>query len=144
MLAQDNRALAHRPHEEVYNQGKLEVVEQIYASDFVMHSPGIPPNLPRGPEGVKQFVTILRAAFPDLHLTIEDSIAEGDRVVNRWAFRGTQKGEFDGIPPTGKQVTLTGIDIWRISGGKLVELWQELDFAGLLQQLGAIPAPQAA
>jgi steroid delta-isomerase-like uncharacterized protein len=144
MSVQENKALAHRPHEEVFNQGKLELADQIYAPDFAWHSPGIPPNLPRGPEGVKQFVTVVRAAFPDLHLTVEESLGEGDKVVNRWVFRGTHQGEFAGIPPTGKQVTLTGIDIWRISGGKLVELRQELDFLGLLQQLGAVPVTERA
>src|SRR6266851_240891 len=115
MSVQENKALAHRPHEEVFNQGRLEAADQIYAPEFAWYGPGIPPNLPRGPEGVKQFARQLRTALPDLHLTIEDSIAEGDKVVNRWTARGTQKGEFQGLPPTGKQVVLTGIDIWRIA-----------------------------
>jgi steroid delta-isomerase-like uncharacterized protein len=90
------------------------------------------------------FATMLRAAFPDLHLTVEDSIAEEDRVVNRWRFRGTHRGEFYGVPPTEREVTTSGIDIWRIKGGKIVENQQVVDNLGLLQQLGAIPQPELA
>lgn len=144
MGIQDNKALALRPHEEIFNQGKLDLVDQIFAPDFTWHSPGVPPDLPRGPEGLRHFVMTLRSAFPDLYLTVEDSIAEGDRVVNRWVFHGTHKGEFAGILPTGKQVSLTGIDIWRISDGKIAELCQELDFHGLLRQLGMMTGRSAA
>jgi predicted ester cyclase len=80
-------------------------------------------------------------AFPDLHLTIEDLIAEGDKVVDRQTARGTHQGTFMGIPPTGKQITVTAMNISRIVGGKIVEHWVELDTLGMLQQLGVVPMP---
>jgi steroid delta-isomerase-like uncharacterized protein len=97
-----------------------------------------------GREGIKQFYATLRAAFPDIHFTIEDQIAEGDRVVTRWTARATHTGEYQGIPPTGKQFSLTGIDIDRIANGKVVECWPIADELGVLQQLGVIPAPEHA
>ncbi len=94
-----------------------------------------------GREGIEQFYGALRAAFPDLRITIEDQVAEGDRVVTRWTARGTHTGAFQGIPPTGKQGRMTGIDIDRIADGKVVECWVNSDDLGLLQQLGVIPTP---
>jgi predicted ester cyclase len=91
------------------------------------------------PEGLKQFISLFRAGFPDLHFTIEDMIAAGDTVVVRQTYRGTHKGELMGISPTGKQVTITSIDIGRFTGGKLVEHWGATDSLGLLQQLGVVP-----
>jgi predicted ester cyclase len=95
-----------------------------------------------GRQGIKQFYGMLRAAFPDLHFTIEDQIAAGDRVVTRWTANGTHNGEFQGISPTGKQITIAGIDIDRLANGKVVECWPVADELGLLRQLGAIPAPE--
>jgi steroid delta-isomerase-like uncharacterized protein len=141
MAVQDNEAVAARFHEEVFQQGRLEVADEICAPDFRWFSPGLPAEGGAGPQFVKQFASMLRSAFPDLLLRAEDSIAEGDRVVERWTMQGTHQGEFQGTPPTGKRVTVTGIDIFRISGGKLVELRQQVDNLGLLQQLGVIPAP---
>lgn len=144
MSVDENKKLALRPHREVFNHGNLAAADEIFAPDFVWHSPGIPPDLPKGPEGVKRFAAGLRTAFPDYQLTAEDTVAEGDRVVNRWVMRGTHRGEFMGVPATGKQLTVSGIDIFRIAGGKIVENRQELDVLGLLQQLGVIPRPEAA
>jgi predicted ester cyclase len=87
---------------------------------------------------------MFQAGFPDIRVTIEDQLGEGDQVVTRMTFYGTQRGEFQGLPPTGKSVTFTGINIARIEGGKIAELWSEFDALGVLQQLGAIPAPAAA
>src|SRR5205823_14624824 len=97
--------------------------------------------MPGGIEGSKQFIAMYLTAFPDVHFTVEDIIAEGDKVVTRLTVRGTQQGAFMGIPATGKQTTSTGIDINRIVDGKSVEHWLEMDTLGLLQQLGAVPAP---
>ncbi len=89
----------------------------------------------------RMYMTAVLAAFPDLHVTPEDVIAEGDSVVARLTSRGTHQGEFQGIPPTGKQITLTGIEVFRIADGTIAERWGEFDFLGLLQQLGVIPSP---
>src|SRR5439155_303645 len=95
----------------------------------------------RGPEGFKQVVTIYRTAFPDLHITIEDQVTEGDLVAGRFVARGTHHGELMGIPPPGKAVTVTGIDLSRYRAGKMVEYFEVFDALGMMQQLGVIPAP---
>jgi steroid delta-isomerase-like uncharacterized protein len=141
MAAQNNKALAARFHGEIFQQGRVELADEICAADFRWYAPGFPPEGGVGPQFVKQFANTLRSAFPGLALRTDDSIAEGDKVVERWTMQGTHQGEFQGTPPTGKQVTVTGIDIFRISGGKLAELRQEVDNLGMLQQLGVIPAP---
>ena len=130
---EENKALARRAFEEVWNQGNLDVVDEIFSIDFVEHRSG--PDI-HGPEGVKQLATMYSIAFPDLKYTIEDQIAEGDKVVCRWTATGTHKGELMGIPPTGAQVTSTGIDIFRITDGQIVELWVNVDELGTMQQLG--------
>ena len=135
-----NKAIALRGFEEVWNQGNLDVVDEIYAIDYVGYMPG---SLEiQGTEGFKQFVNMYRTAFPDIKFTIEDQIAEGDKVVTRWTGTGTLKGELMGIPPTGVQVTSTGIDILRFAGGKIVEVWVNMDDLGMLQQLGVVPAEE--
>ncbi len=141
MSITQNKLLALRAHDEVFNRRDLTVVDEIYAADFVWHGPGLPVAMPGplGPEGVRIFASHLYAAFPDFHLTTEESIAEGDKVVNRWSFQGTHQGIYQNVPPTGVTVTITGIDIFRIANGKIVELRQELNLLGLLQQFGAIP-----
>jgi steroid delta-isomerase-like uncharacterized protein len=135
---EENKRLAARPHEEVFNQGNLDAADEIFSADYVQHESHLPP-LPPGPEGVKRLASLLRAAFPDLHLTLNDTIAEGDKVTHRWTFQGTHQGEFNGIPATGRRVVIAGIDIWRIVDGKLVENQQVVDNLSLLEQLGAIP-----
>ena len=106
-------------------------------SDLVIHAPS---QDIRGRDGAKQYVTMLRTAFPDLHFTIEDQIAEGDMVVTRWTARGTHKGSFQGVPATGREIRLMGTDIDRMTDGKVVECWAHVDELGLMQQLGAIGA----
>ena len=132
-----NKAIARRAFEEVWSQGKLDVIDNIYDADFIKHIPGSSDI--HGPEGLKQSVNMFRTAFPDCQFTIEDQIAEGDKVVNRWTGSGTHKGELMGIPSTGVQETWTGIAIYRFAGGKIVEIWVNSDFLSLLQQLGVIP-----
>lgn len=133
----ENKAIVRRGWEEIWNKGNLTIAPEHYALTYVSHMPGNPDMY--GPEGHNQLVTMYRTAFPDLHFTVEDQIAEGDKVVNRVTARGTHLGEFRGIPPTGKPITVTGITIDRIAGGKLVESWASWDFLGLLQQLGVVP-----
>ena len=139
-MSEQSKALMRRGVEEVWNRGNYAVVGELIASDFVAHaSPQI--GELHGPEGVARFYAALREAFPDLHFTIEDQVAEADRAVTRWTARGTHRGAFRGILPTGRQVGVTGITINRVAGGKVVEGWMNLDELGLLQQLGVKPGP---
>ena len=137
-MSQENKMLISRAIEEMWNQGHFDVADEVLSSDFAGHSSMAET---RGPEEAKQFFASLRAAFPDIHFTIEDQIAEGDKVVSRWRARATHTGEFQGIPPTGKAGEITGITINRLANGKVVEGWTNLDELGLLQQLGVMPAP---
>jgi steroid delta-isomerase-like uncharacterized protein len=139
-MSDQNKEIDCRLIEEVWNRGNFDIVDELVASDFIGHS-SVPEKETHGPEGVRQFYMALREAFPDIHFTIEDQVAEGDRVVTRWTAEATQTGEFQGIPPTGNHGTITGITIDRIAGGKLVECWTEIDELGLLRQLGVVPAP---
>ena len=139
MSTEANKATVRRFYEEVFNQKNRAAIEEFVDRNGIDHA--LPPGLPAGIEGSKQFITMYLTAFPDLHFTVEDMIAEGDKVVARLTTRGTQQGAFMGIPPTGKQATITAIDINRIVGGKSVEHWLNMDTLGLLQQLGVIPAP---
>jgi steroid delta-isomerase-like uncharacterized protein len=132
--AQDNQALVRRYFEEVINQGKLAVIDEIVAPDYVGHVMGSPEV--KGSEGLKQRLTMLRTAFPDVHIAVDDVVAAGDRVATRTTFHGTHKGEFLGIAPTGKTITATGIGIMHIANGKIQENWLAGD---LLQQLGGGP-----
>ncbi len=133
----DNKAIVRRFVEEVQNQGQLAVVEELVAPSYVNHS--APAGIPADREGIKRLTQLFRRAFPDGTMTIEDMLAEGDRVVTRKTFRGTHRGEFMGIPPTGKEVTIGLIDIVRLADGQVVESWNAADDLGLLQQLGVIP-----
>ena len=138
MSTEDNKALIRRLFEEGWNQGNLATLDELMAPNFVDHSP-IVPNLSPGSEGYKQFVVASRTAFPDFWVAIEDSIAEGDTVVMRITWGGTHQGAWLGIPPTGKQLAGTGIYIFRIAGGKVVDRWGNQDDLGMMQQLGVIP-----
>ncbi len=142
MSTHENEALAHRFHLDLFQQGgNLEVADEIIAPEFVIHSPGLPPEMQRGPAGVKAFARMVRTTYPDFQVTHDDTISADDRVVIRWTARGTHQGEFQGIPPTGKQVTVTLMNISRIGDGKIVEDWVTFDQLGMLQQLGVIPPP---
>ena len=134
MSTEENKAMLRRNCEEAFNKGDLAVVDEIIANNYVYHGSGGQEF--KGPEGFKQFVTMLRTAFPDLHLTVEDMVAEGDKVAHRLTLRGTHKGDLMGIAPTGKQVTTTAITISRFVGGKEVEAWSSMD---MLQQMGVAP-----
>lgn len=136
-----NRTLVERYINEVWNKGNIDAVDQLIASGFLDHDPATPPNLPPGAAGLKQHVAAMRAAFPDVYFTIEDMIVAGDKVVTRWTVRGTHRGALMGIPPTNKQVAVTGIWIDRIANGRIVEEWANWDTIGLLRQLGAPPRP---
>lgn len=140
-MSNQNKKVVQRAIEEVYNEGRLDVVDELVSRDFVVH---VSSEDFHGPAALKQYVATLREAFPDLQLTIDDQIADGDRVVTRWTARGTHLGTFQGIPPTGKRGSMTGIDIDRFVDGKAVECWTNTDDLGLLQQLGGLPEHGAA
>lgn len=139
MSVEEMKAIPRRVTVEAWNRGNLDVLTELIATDFVRHTPLRPDGI-RGVEGFKQHVAATRAAFPDAEFTIDDEIAEGDTVVNRWTFRGTHRGDFGGITPTGRTVAVTGIAIVRFQGGQIAEIWDEADALGLLRQLGVIPA----
>lgn len=139
-MSEQNKALARRSVEEVWNQGKLDVINELVAENATFHDPNVPGGKFTGPQGFKQFVEIYRGAFPDVHITISDQIAEGDKVATRWSATGTHKGPLMGIAATGKRATVTGTDTGRYANGKLVEEWLSYDMFGMLQQLGVVPA----
>lgn len=139
MSAEENRAMVRRIVEELVNKGDLAVVDEIFASNFVNHSPATGTTPDR--EGIKQYIAMVRSAFPDYHNIIEDLIAEGDKVVARVMCRGTHRAEFMGIAPTGKSVAFSAVSIFHFAGGKVVEWWNNTDNLGLLQQLGMLPPP---
>jgi steroid delta-isomerase-like uncharacterized protein len=135
MSATNNKLLADRVWEEVWHQGDLERIEELFASDFVRHDPG---REIHGPEENRQFIKGFRAAFPDVHFTVLDQIAEGDKVAVRYRLQGTHLGDFQGMPPTRKQVGYSGILIYRVANGKIAEQWTEFDLLGFLKQLGVL------
>jgi steroid delta-isomerase-like uncharacterized protein len=140
MGATENKAVVRRFIGQAFNEGDLAVIDELVARDYVLH---LAPEV-RGPEGMRHFVTMYRTAFPDYTCTVDDQIAEADKVVTRWTVRGTQQGELMGIPPTGKQATLPGVVVDRIANGQLVETWLQADVLGMLQQLGVVQAPAGA
>ena len=134
-------ATARRFFEEVFSQGDLDLVDELVAPDYVGHPSG-PEEQLRGPQGVKEYIGRLREGVPDLTLTIEDQVADGDKVATRWTARGTHDGELLGAAPTGRTATITGITIQRSgAGGRIVEGWTSWDMLGMLQQLGIAPQP---
>jgi len=138
MSTENNKAVTHQFLEELFNKRNLAIVDALCVTNVVNH--GLGPEA-SGIERTKRSAGMYLAAFPDLHFAFEDYIAEGDQVVVRWTSTGTHKGELMGIPPTGKQFSATGIEIYRFEGGKIVEHWLASDQLGMLQQLGVVPAP---
>ena len=139
----ENKDISRRADEELFNRGNLSIADELFTSNFVYHDP-VSHEEWRGPESVKSYATMLRVAFPDLHQTIEEQIAEGDKVAYRWTARGTHQGEFMGIAPTGKRVEMTGISIARLIDGKIEEIWENYDALGMMQQLGIVPSSEQA
>ena len=140
MSTEDNQATVRRYYEEALNAGALDVLDELAVADYDEHDPL--PGQGDGLAGLKQRVALLRGAFRP-HFTVEDVVAEGDKVVVRWTHCGTHVGEFLGIPPTGKSFSIAGIDIHGLRDGKLAEHWHVIDQFGLLQQLGLLPTPSA-
>ncbi len=143
MSIEQNKALARRIVEEVFGQGNVSLADELMAPDFVEQEDlPLPPGTPRNREVPKQMVKMLHSAFPDFKATVNDIIAEGDKVMIRWTCTGTQKGEFMGVPPTGRRVSVGVTDILRMADGKCVEHWGQFDAMAMMQQLGAVPKPE--
>ncbi|MCQ1534860.1 ester cyclase [Methanosarcina sp. KYL-1] len=138
MSTEENKAIVRRFFEEGPSKGNLKAADELLSPDFAMYTP-----LPASPgiEGIHEVITTCRAAFEHLSVTIEDMIAEGDKVAARFTAHGIHKGNFMGLPATGKPITMTGIEIFRIKDGKITELWAEANLLGLMQQLGIFPMP---
>ena len=138
MSSEENKALVLRWFAET-DRGNLEIIDELLPVDYVDHNPPLP-GMAAGREGLRQTVLALRAAFPDAVHTIDDQIAEGDKVMTRLHVRATFQGEILGIQPTGATVEVSGIAVHRIANGQLVEHWAHMDMAGFMQQLGEAPA----
>ncbi len=140
MSTEQNKALVRQLVEEAINKGNISAIDELLIPDFVEHEE-LPPGIPPGREAPKVLFTMLRSAFPDLKATIEHLIAEGDEVVLHMTWTGTHEGEFMGIPPTGKSISINVIDILGMAEGKCVEHWGVMDSMAMMQQLGVVPAP---
>jgi len=137
-MSEHNKAIVRRLVEELWNKGNLSVADELFAPNYEHHDASTL-DFGRGPESEKKRATLYRTAFPDVRLTIEDIIAEGEIVMTRWSCRGTHKGDLSGIAPTGKQINISGVTIDRVANGKLAEGWVNWDALGLMQQLGVVP-----
>jgi steroid delta-isomerase-like uncharacterized protein len=137
MSTEDNKAIVRRFFQEGPSKGNLAAAGELLSPNFSLHTP-----LPSAPgiQGVKEIITACRAAFEHLDVTVEDMVAEGDKVAARFTACGTHKGSFMNLPPTGKHITMTGIEIFRIEDGKIAELWGEANLLGLMVQLGIAPS----
>src|SRR5436190_7142778 len=136
MSAEQNKALAQRFFKAL-NDKDTSAFDEVIAEAYVQHNPMVG----QGREALKQFMPGYFAAFPDLRINLEDLIAHDNKVVARWTMLGTHQGNFMGLPPTGERINITGMDIWRAANGKLAEHWDQMDFLGMMQQLGMIPPP---
>jgi steroid delta-isomerase-like uncharacterized protein len=143
MAVMTNQQLFQRYFDEVANAGDLELADEFFAPDYLHHDPANPDPRPMvGPQAVRDHLTSLKGAFPDLVFEIEDMASDGDQIIVRWTARGTNTGDYFGMPATGKPIEITGMNTWRTRDGKAIEGWVNRDDIGLLQQLGVIPTPQ--
>ena len=138
MSTQEKINVVNRYVEEVWNKGNLDAVDELLAEDYTHLTP--PPGMEPNREGFKNFVAMMQGAFPDLNLTVKETIADGNKVVQRYRSKGTHQGELMGNPPTGNEVQIDGISIYDVQNGRIVTDATQVDFAGLLTQIGAIPA----
>ena len=142
MSEAENRALFERYFDQVANKDNLDLADEIFAADYQHHDPANPDPRPMiGSQAVKDHLTSLKGAFPDLVFDIDDIVAEGDSIVVRWTARGTNTGDYFGMPATDKPIEITGMNSWVTKDGKAIEGWVNRDDMGLLQQLGVVPAP---
>lgn len=142
MSTNQNKTLVDRFFNEMCNQRRLNIADQLFSADHVYHDPQTPTG--KGPEGMKQVIATYHNAVPDSHWKVYDTILSDDKIVTRWEGSGHQEKELNGIPPTGRAVKVEGIWIHRISDNKIVESWNVWDVLGMLQQLGVVPAMEEA
>jgi steroid delta-isomerase-like uncharacterized protein len=136
MSTETNKATIRRVFDDVVNSNSLAAAAELVGPAYVNHGVPVPA---KGPEALRLAVGMFRAAFPDIKVTLEHVVAEGDRVATHGYFTGTHKGDFNGIPPTGKAIKVAYIDLWRLENGKATENWVQMDMVGLMQQLGVMP-----
>ncbi len=137
MSSEQNKAIVRRLVEEPW-KGDLGVIDELVDSKYVGYDPSIPEPL-RGPEGFKENISAYRAAYSDARITVDDQIAEGDKVATRWTGRGNHDGDLMGVAPTGKQVKVSGLTLSRLADGKVIEEYTNWDTFGMMQQLGVVP-----
>jgi steroid delta-isomerase-like uncharacterized protein len=138
----ENRELFQRYFDEVANAGDLDRADEFFAADYQHHDPANPDPRPVvGPDGVRAHLTSLREAFPDLMFAVDEMVTDGESIVVRWTVRGTNTGNYFGMPPTNKPIEITGMNTWTTRDGKAIEGWVNRDDLGLLQQLGVVPSP---
>jgi steroid delta-isomerase-like uncharacterized protein len=141
-MSAENKAIVRRCFKEIWSKGNLDLIDQLVATNFADHDPASPVQV-LGRDGLRQHVNMYRTAFPDLTFTVDDILAEDNKVTARWTARGTHKGTLLGIAPTGQQVTTEGITIIRVANGKIAESWVTWDALGMMQQLNvAVPLQQ--
>ena len=145
MSTEQNKTTAGRWFRDIIMQGQLAVADEIFAANHIIHDPHAPPSgWPDGPEGLKMVASVFGGGFSDWDITLDDQIAEGDKVATRWIASATHTGSLQGMPPTGKSVRVTGVNVMRFAEGKIVESWFNFDMLSLLQQLGPIATPKHA
>ena len=137
-MSEHNKTIVRRLVTELWNNGNVSVADELFAPNYEHHDASTP-DFGRGPDSEKKRATLYRTAFPDVQLTIEDIIAEGETVMTRWSCRGTHKGDLNGIAPTGKQFNISGVTVVRLTNGKMAEGYVNWDALGLMQQLGVVP-----
>jgi len=140
MSAEESKAVMRR-FWEVWEQGNIDLLDELLAPEYINHTLATP-DLPPGPEGVKEVVSMFHSAMPDLRVVVEDMIAEGDKVATRYALEGTHKAELFGATPTGRQLSIKSMTVERVSEGKIIEHWRVTDELGMMRQLGAIGTPE--
>jgi steroid delta-isomerase-like uncharacterized protein len=139
MSTNENKDIVRRQwYQQLWDNWNISVADDLFTTDYVLHLPGSPPI---NRDGAKQIVAMFSAAFPDLKHTVDEMVSEGDTVAARWTVRGTHQGAFQGIPPAGKQIVLSGTTVHHMANGRIAETWLSMDNLDLLQQLGAIPRP---
>ena len=140
MSAEENKKVVQRFWGVWEEENFVDLIDELLAPDYVNHSPGMPDQL-AGPEGVKAVVSMFRSGMPDLRVTIDEMIAEGDKVATRYTIEGTHEGDLFGVPPTGRRVSIESITVERVSGGKIREHRRITDTLDMMQQLGVVPEP---
>jgi steroid delta-isomerase-like uncharacterized protein len=138
-MSADNKSIVRRLYEEVWNERKMEVLKELISPSHALHEPTNTSGSKIGPEAYKRTINQFLTAFPDLRFAIEDTVSENDKVVACWTISGTHKGEYLGIPATDQKISIEGITVHHVAGGKIMDSFANWDALGLMQQLGVVP-----